>query len=274
MAATLRRVVMGDRGTSLPSRTSRAALAAAALAVLLLAPVARSDSSAVKWTPPTPANNKKFNVAVGSIVTFTLTAATSLSNATGHIDARGLATDASFNSSDGSAAAAAVTWTPKKAGDHAVRFTATATEANGTKASAPARNYVIHVYSGAKPARASYPYRATLTTAKTAQWAAVLERTVVHAKPKKTGRVITVLSTRTTDATQNLVLVLDTLELSPSKIWYHVRLPILPNNSTGWVQADDLGELYKVNTHLYVDRKSMTARLERNGVTAFRSMVR
>src|SRR5262249_24546168 len=76
----------------------------------------------------------------------------------------------------------------------------------------------------------------------------------------------------TSDATQNLVLVLDSLELSPAKIWYHVRLPILPNNSTGWVSADDLGDLYKVNTHLYVDRKSMTARLERNGVTVFRSI--
>ena len=33
-----------------------------------------------------------------------------------------------------------------------------------------------------------------------------------------------------------------------------MRLPILPNNSTGWVQARYLGDLYTVHTHLYVDR--------------------
>src|SRR5262245_40216432 len=119
---------MGDRGTFLPSRTSRVALAVAALALLLLAPVARSDSSAVKWTPPTPADKTKFKVAVGSTVTFTLTASTSLTNAVVHIGARGLPAGASFDSSDGGAAAATVTWAPEKAGDHAVTFTATATD--------------------------------------------------------------------------------------------------------------------------------------------------
>src|ERR1051325_7435158 len=98
MAATLRRVVMGDRGTFLSSWTSRVALAVAALAVLLLAPVARSDSSAVNWTPPTPTNNKNFNVAVGTTVTCTLTATTSLANAAVHIEAHGLPADASYNS--------------------------------------------------------------------------------------------------------------------------------------------------------------------------------
>jgi lipoprotein-anchoring transpeptidase ErfK/SrfK len=52
-----------------------------------------------------------------------------------------------------------------------------------------------------------------------------------------------------------------------------VRLPILPNNSTGWVRARYLGDLWAVHTHLYVDRARMTATLKRDGVTVFKSVV-
>ena len=34
------------------------------------------------------------------------------------------------------------------------------------------------------------------------------------------------------------MLILDGVDLSASRTWYHVRLPILPNNSTGWVPAE------------------------------------
>ena len=84
---------------------------------------------------------------------------------------------------------------------------------------------------------------------------------------------MTTLHTVTSDGTQNLVLILDGLDLSASKTWYRVRLPILPNNSTGWVPANALGSLYVVHTHLYVNRETETATLKKDGVTIFTTRV-
>ena len=77
----------------------------------------------------------------------------------------------------------------------------------------------------------------------------------------------------TSDQTQNLVLVLGGVELDRRTTWYRVRLPILPNNSTGWVQRSALGDLYTVRTHLYVNLKTLTATLKRNGKTMFKTHV-
>src|SRR5205085_11287714 len=79
--------------------------------------------------------------------------------------------------------------------------------------------------------------------------------------------------TTTTDDTQNIVLVLDAVQVSQKQTWYHVRLPILPNNSTGWVLRGNLGQLYTVHTHLYVNRGTTTATLKRDGVTVFTTRV-
>ena len=55
------------------------------------------------------------------------------------------------------------------------------------------------------------------------------------------------------------MLVLDGMDLSPTKTWYRVRLPILPNNSTGWVPAQRARRPQRrCNTHLYVDRAKLT----------------
>jgi len=85
--------------------------------------------------------------------------------------------------------------------------------------------------------------------------------------------VPTKLDTMTTDGTHNIVLVLNERALSSTKSWYRVRLPILPNNSTGWVQASALGPLFTVNTHLYVDRAHFRATLKKNGKVIFKSIV-
>jgi hypothetical protein len=81
------------------------------------------------------------------------------------------------------------------------------------------------------------------------------------------------LSKTTSDETDNIVLVLGGVKVGPTDTWYHVRLPILPNNSTGWVPIRELGDLYSVHTHLYIDRKSLTATLKRDGRTVFHTSV-
>ena len=118
-----------------------------------------------------------------------------------------------------------------------------------------------------------YPHHYTLTNPKTAHWAVVVHNVSAHAKPDAHSKVITTLNTVTGDGTQNLVLILDGVDLSSSTTWYHVRLAILPNNSTGWVPRSALGSLYTVHTHLYVNRETETAVLTKDGKPIFTTRV-
>jgi L,D-transpeptidase catalytic domain len=126
---------------------------------------------------------------------------------------------------------------------------------------------------GSGKAAALYPRTIKLTDAKIAHWAVVMRPAVVRAKPGLASRVITKLPTGTTDGTQNDVLVLSRIDISPHQSWYRVRLPILPNNTTGYVQKRDLSPLFTVNTHLYINLGSLTATLKRSGKTVFRTRV-
>src|SRR5262249_35797120 len=126
-----------------------------------------------------------------------------------------------------------------------------------------------------KPAAAktAYPRTAILTNAKHAHWAVVLKSAVAHRSPSASSPAVTTLDTMTSDGTQNIVLILKSVELSKKVMWYRVRLPILPNNSTGWVPRSALGTLYTVNTHLYVDRETNTLVLDKNGKQVFKTRV-
>jgi hypothetical protein len=217
----------------------------------------------VLWTSPTPVDRSRLTVSVGSPVTFTLTASASDGQAVVHIEAVHAPTDAVFNSSDGGAARASFDWTPQTPGDYTIQF-----EASIAGVSVASRSYVIHV----NPA-VQYPRSYVLSGEKVARWATVWKRAAVHSEPSSSARVVTTLETRTTDDTQNIVVVLAGVELSPTETWYRVRLAILPNSSTGWVQGDSLGRLFTVHTHLYVDRAKLTATLKRDGVTVFRTLV-
>jgi L,D-transpeptidase catalytic domain len=126
---------------------------------------------------------------------------------------------------------------------------------------------------GVSARAAIYPRTITLTDAKTAHWAGVMKRAVVRAKPGLAAPIVTTLPTGTTDGTQNIVLVLARVDISPRQSWYKVRLPILPNNKLGYVQPRDLSSLFIVHTHLYVNRGSMTATLKRDGKTVFTTRV-
>jgi len=179
-----------------------------------------------------------------------------------HIAAVGPLPDgALLTATDGLVAQATFTWTPTTGGDYTVQFTAV----NAGGGVAPTLTYPIHAVS--------YPRAYPLSDDKVAHWAPVLRRSVVHSFPRASAHAVTTLDTWTTDDTQNIVLVLKSVQVSAREAWYLVRLPILPNNSTGWVQSRDLGDLYTVHTHLYVSRTQMTATLKRDGVTVFKTIV-
>jgi len=249
------------------SRSFPAVLAGAALALLLAASTGRADTTSVTWTTPTPADQAHFTVNPGKSLNFTLTASTAEPGGVVHIaPAQTLPKGVLFNSSDGAAARATFSWTPDAPGDYSLTFTASLV---GTTDTAPTLTYAVHV----KGTVQRYPFTSTLTNQKVAHWAQVLKRAVVHKQPNASSHAVTRLDTMTTDGTHNIVLVLNERQLSATKAWYRVRLPILPNNSTGWVQASALGTLYEVNTHLYVDRAHFKATLKRNGKTVFTSIV-
>jgi hypothetical protein len=126
---------------------------------------------------------------------------------------------------------------------------------------------------GGAGSSALYPRTIKLTDGKVAHWAGVMRRAVVRSKPSLASRIVTTLPTGTTDGTQNIVLVLSRVDISPHQSWYRVRLPILPNNKTGFVQRGSLSGLFIVHTHLYVNRGSLTATLKRDGRTVFKTRV-
>jgi len=259
--------VFSNRTVPSLSKTFSAALVAAVLAVLLLVPAGRSDTASVSWTSPTPADKAKFSVGEGKRVSFSLTASTAEAGGIVHIaPARTLPKGVLFNSSDGTTARASFAWTPDTPGDYTIKFVASLV---GTSTSAPSLTYAIHV----KGTVIHYPLTQKLATDKVAHWAQVLKRAVVRAQPRASARAVTKLDTMTTDGTHNIVLVLSQAQTSATQLWYRVRLPILPNNSTGWVQESDIGALFQVNTHLYVDRAHFRATLKRNGKTIFTSIV-
>jgi len=245
---------------SLPKLSS--VLAAVALLLLLLVPAARSDSIEVIWTPPTPADQSRVTVSAGSPIAFVLTASAADLETVVHIAAVRAPNESVFNSSDGGAARASFNWTPQTPGDYTIQFEASAAGVSAT------RTYVIHVTPVVQ-----YPRASVLSSNRIARWATVWRRSVVRSAPSSSARAVTTLDTRTTDDTQNIVLVLNAVEVSPLETWYRVRLAILPNNSTGWVQGDSLGRLFTVHTHLYVDRARFTATLKRDGVTVFKTLV-
>jgi lipoprotein-anchoring transpeptidase ErfK/SrfK len=119
----------------------------------------------------------------------------------------------------------------------------------------------------------SFPYRYTLTNAKVGHWAPVLRNVTARREPTTSSPVVTRIAAITRDWTQNLVLVIGGIDLDPRETWYKVRLSILPNNSTGWVPRNALGNLYAVHTHLYVNRATFTATLKRDGRVIFTTRV-
>jgi hypothetical protein len=246
----------------------RAPLVAVALA-LLLVPAARSDSTPVLWSSPTPADQTRYTVTVGAHVAFQLSATASDPAAVVHIGVvQGLPSGASLVVSDANTAHGTFKWTPLQPGNYSLRFTAAVV--GGSDIASP---LAFNVHVNAKVAKAVYPRAYALTNDAVAHWAAVARRVPAHSAPRASAPAVATLDTWTTDGTQNIVLVLNAVDVSKRETWYRVRLPILPNNSTGWVRSSDLGSLWSVHTHLYVDREHFRATLTRDGKVVFRSIV-
>lgn len=118
----------------------------------------------------------------------------------------------------------------------------------------------------AEPAKPPAPSRRTLSDERRrSTWAYVLRRAVARSAPRAGGRAVHRLGLVTPDGTAEVVLALEERRLRDGATWVRVRLPMRPNNTTGWVRRRALGRYRLVRTFLRVDRRRLTATLYRRG---------
>jgi lipoprotein-anchoring transpeptidase ErfK/SrfK len=101
----------------------------------------------------------------------------------------------------------------------------------------------------------------------------VEERARARKRPDAAAPVVARLRLRTEDRTDELVAVIARTVDAAGLTWLKVRLPIRPNNTTGWVPETALGPLQPTRTWLRIDRRRLRATLVRGGRVVFRAQV-
>jgi lipoprotein-anchoring transpeptidase ErfK/SrfK len=96
---------------------------------------------------------------------------------------------------------------------------------------------------------------------------------VARSAPRNDSAAIVSLETSTPEGTANIVLIVGRAHDAEGNLWLRVRMPVLPNNTTGWVPRAALGGYVEVRTRLVVDLRRLTATLSRDGRPIFRAIV-
>jgi hypothetical protein len=104
-------------------------------------------------------------------------------------------------------------------------------------------------------------------------WAAVRRTVTARSGPGTGFEAVGRVGARTPEGTTNLVPVLGREQTGAGSLWVRVLLPVLPNNTTGWVPRSALGGYAVVRTHLIVDLGDRRATLFRNGRPVFAAAV-
>jgi L,D-transpeptidase catalytic domain len=249
---------------------SLTALAALALAVGAGAGTDRGPTLSLRWQSPTPRDGAAFAVEVGQPFTLELAAASSQAQVV-RIGRRPLPYGVAFRSDHGRPSRATVTWTPRanQVGEHVLTFTA---GTNGLpQAYARPRSFLVYV-KPATPNGSNEPF-ALNGPRGMSRWAHVLTKIPARTRPSASARILTRLEPLTPELTQNLVQTLEGQINEKGEYWVRVRLPILPNSSTGWIPRGALAPYNKIWTHLVIDRRLFTATLYRRGVAVFRTRI-
>jgi hypothetical protein len=96
-------------------------------------------------------------------------------------------------------------------------------------------------------------------------WSFVRRATTARTTPRRAGAAVARLASTTAEGTANTLLVLGRTRDAAGRVWVRVRLPVLPNGTTGWVPRRALGGYRAVRTRLVVDVRRLRATLLRNG---------
>lgn len=132
--------------------------------------------------------------------------------------------------------------------------------------------HATDVFAAVRPAFAVPTPRELRRAPYTAVWAPVRASVIARVHPDG-GRVVARLNAQTPEGTTNIVIVLGRVTIPGHGLWIHVSLAVLPNGTTGWVPRTALGGYGVVDTHLIIDRRSLTATLTRGGRPIFRALI-
>ena len=102
---------------------------------------------------------------------------------------------------------------------------------------------------------------------------AAVSRTVdALARPDLGAEPVATLEPETAEGTTNVVLIVRDAKRN-GMWWLRVRLPVLPNGTTGWVPRSALGGIEFVRTRLVIDRAQLRATLFEGGRAVFEAPV-
>jgi hypothetical protein len=104
-------------------------------------------------------------------------------------------------------------------------------------------------------------------------WAPLRQAVTARSQPRRSSRPVARITARTPEGTTNLVLAIRQQIGSDGSMWVLVRLPILPNNSVGWVPVTSLNGYGFTDAHLYVDVTQRRLVLTEVGRPVFRAPV-
>jgi lipoprotein-anchoring transpeptidase ErfK/SrfK len=124
-----------------------------------------------------------------------------------------------------------------------------------------------------KPAFTVPTPRPLAVPAARALWAPVVRPVVARAAPRADAPSVAGLERETPEGTANIVLLVGRAVDATGHLWVRARLPVLPNNTTGWVPRSALGGVVPIDTHLVVDLTTLTATLFRDGHSRFEAPV-
>jgi lipoprotein-anchoring transpeptidase ErfK/SrfK len=116
-----------------------------------------------------------------------------------------------------------------------------------------------------KPAFVPGPARPLGSQRGVSRIAPVRRAVPARAAPNGRAAVVSRLSPRTPEGTDNVVAVIGHRQDRAGAPWVRVRLAILPNGSTGWAPRAALGGYVTVRTRLYLDLRRLRATLYLGG---------
>jgi lipoprotein-anchoring transpeptidase ErfK/SrfK len=244
-------------------RGGRAALVLALLLCVLGTPSGAPASDGVLWQGGTPEHGTAFAAGIGKELRIPFEASGPLGSSV-EIFADRLPPGARLQRLSDAPARTIFRWRPsaKQAGEWTLFFGAAA-----GSATAPALKVYVHV--GRRASR-SFP----LSSVNGRSQSATLLRTVnALARPSESARVVVRLRPETPEHVPHVLYLLGGAIDRDGRYWLRVRLPILPNGSSGWIRREAVDRFRVVDTHLVIDRGRFRATLYRRGRAIFQSIV-
>ena len=241
----------------------RGALLAVLAVCALAAPAGAPASDGVLWQGSTPEDGTAFAAGVGREFRLSLEAAVPFGSAV-VISSDRLPRGAKLERIAEVPAKSVFRWRPSASqmGEWKLFF-----RARDGSSSAPRLSFRVHV--GRTAARAF-----GLSDVNGRSQNATLLRSVnARANPSGSARIVARLSRVTPERVPHVVYLLGGKIDREGRYWLRVRLPILPNGSSGWIPRDAVDQFRSVDTHLVIDRARFRATLFRRGRPIFRSIV-